>query len=72
MQLQATEFGIESEIAAKVGRMKLRMLDIPIGYRSSIAQAKLTGIKAGFEIILAILGRLLWRPSRGHRHGSQL
>lgn len=71
MQLQATKFAIEPEIAMKAGRMKLRMLDIPIEYRPRIGQAKLNGIKVGFEDTLAILGHLFWRPSRHHGDGRQ-
>lgn len=72
MQLRARKFAIEPEIAMKAGRMKLRMLDIPIDYRPRIGQAKLNGIKVGFEDTLAILGHLLWRPTRDRHDGSQL
>jgi histidinol-phosphate phosphatase family protein len=71
MQLQATRFAIESEIAMKAGRMRLRMLDMPIEYRPRIGQAKLNGIKVGFEITLAISGHLFWRLRGDHRDGSQ-
>jgi glycosyltransferase involved in cell wall biosynthesis len=70
MHLQAREFAIEPEIAMKAGRMKLRMLDIPIEYRPRIGQAKLSGIKVGFEDTLAILGHLFWQPGRTGRDGS--
>ena len=51
--------------------MRLRMLDIRMESRPRIGQAMLSGIEAGFEIILAILGHLFWRPSQGHRRGGQ-
>lgn len=72
MQLQAREFAIEPEIAMKAGRMKLRMLDIPIEYGPRIGQAKLNGIRTGFEDTLAILGHLFWRPSSVGREDGQL
>jgi len=71
MQLQATKFAIEPEIAMKAGRMKLRMLDIPIEYRPRIGQAKLNSIKAGLEDTFAIFGHLFWRPNQDHRDGSR-
>ena len=71
MQLQATKFAIEPEIAMKAGRMKLRMLDLPIEYRPRIGEAKLNGIKVGIEDTLAILGHLFWQPNRDHREGDQ-
>ena len=71
MRLRARRFAIEPEIAMKAGRMKLRMLDIPIEYRPRIGQAKLNGIKVGFEDTLAILGHLFWHPTRDHHDGSQ-
>lgn len=71
MQLRAMKFAIEPEIAMKAGRMKLRMLDMPIEYRPRIGQAKLNGIKVGFEDTSAILGHLFWRPPRNHRDGGR-
>jgi hypothetical protein len=71
MQLRAMKFAIEPEIAMKAGRMTLRMLDVPIEYRPRIGQAKLNGIKVGFEDTLAILGHLFWWPSRNHRGGGR-
>jgi hypothetical protein len=64
MGLRARQFAIESEIAMKAGRMRLRMLDIPIEYRPRIGQAKLSGIKAGWEITVAIVSHLPWQPDR--------
>jgi hypothetical protein len=64
MCLRARKFSIEPEIAMKAGRMRLRMLDIPIEYRPRIGQAKLSGIKAGLEDTVAIIRYLFWQPSR--------
>lgn len=63
MQLNSQRFAIEPEIAMKAGRMKLRMLDMPIEYQPRIGKQKLSGLKAGFEDIVAILSLLFWRPS---------
>jgi glycosyltransferase involved in cell wall biosynthesis len=71
MRLQARKFAIEPEIAMKAGRMKLRMLDIPIEYRPRIGQAKLSGVQAGLEDTLTILGHLFWRPARDDHDGSR-
>jgi hypothetical protein len=67
MSLGSKRFAIEPEIAMKAGRMKLKMLDMPIDYRPRIGQAKLNGITVGFEDTLMILRLLLWRPKNGGR-----
>ena len=64
MGLTSPRFGIESEIAAKAGRMKLRMLDMPIEYRRRVGAAKLNGLVDGFEILVTILRLLFWRPRK--------
>jgi D,D-heptose 1,7-bisphosphate phosphatase len=65
MELQSKRFAIEPEIAMKAGRMKLKMLDMPIEYRPRIGQAKLNSITVGFEDMLMILRLLFWRPKKG-------
>jgi glycosyltransferase involved in cell wall biosynthesis len=65
MNLTSPGFAIEAEIAMKAGRMKLRMVEMPITYGERIGEAKLRGLYAGSEISLAILRHLLWRPHRG-------
>ncbi|GBD10681.1 putative glycosyltransferase [bacterium HR23] len=62
MALEARRFAIESEIAMKAGRMRLRMLDLPIVYRSRIGQAKLKGVFAGAEIMTMVFRNLFWSP----------
>jgi hypothetical protein len=62
MQLDATGFAIEVEVAMKAGRMNLRMLDIPIEYGARIGESKLNGPKAGAQIALHLLRYLAWRP----------
>ncbi|MCS7207054.1 MAG: glycosyltransferase family 2 protein [Dehalococcoidia bacterium] len=62
MALEARRFAIEPEIAMKAGRMRLRMMDLPIVYRPRIGRTKLSGIKAGLEDMGAILRFLFWRP----------
>lgn len=67
MALEARRFAIESEIATKAGRMGLRMHDLPIVYRPRVGRAKLNGIRAGTEIMAAILRYLFWHPPSDHR-----
>ena len=62
MRLDATGFAIEVEVAMKAGRMRLRMLDMPIEYGTRIGQSKLNGPRAGIEIALHLLRYLRWRP----------
>lgn len=62
MNLYSRGFAIEPEIAIKVSRMKLRVVDIPIQYEQRIGKAKLSGLKAGWQH-LEVMGKLaLWRP----------
>ena len=68
MGLRSHKFAIEPEIAMKAGRMKLKMLDMPIEYHPRIGQAKLNGIEVGFEDVLMILRLLFWRPKKGVRY----
>lgn len=71
MRLRAQEFSIEPEIAMKAGRMRLRMLDIPVEYGARIGQAKLSGIRAGWEDTVAILRHLFWRPRLDGSSGGE-
>ena len=71
MNLTGQRFTIDSEIALKAGRMGLRVLDIPIQYRERIGQAKLSGVKDGFQIAVGILAHLLWRPSPSYAQEDQ-
>ncbi|MCL0057479.1 glycosyltransferase family 2 protein [Dehalococcoidales bacterium] len=64
MKLSSRRFAIESEISIKGSRMKLKMLDIPIEYRARVGEAKLSGLKAGFEIQWTILKLIPWRPGK--------
>ncbi len=61
MALKARRFAIEPEIAMKAGRMRLRMLDMPIEYRPRVGSAKLNAIKVGFEDLTTILKLIFWR-----------
>ena len=64
MNISARRFSIEPEISMKAGRMKLKMLDIPIEYRSRVGDTKLNSVKVGFEDMWAILRLIFWRPKR--------
>lgn len=67
MKLSSRRFAIEPEISIKGSRMKLRMLDIPIRYRSRIGQTKLNSLKVGFEDLFTILRLINWHPNKeGH------
>ena len=64
MNLDATGFAIEIEVAMKAGRMRLRMLDFPIEYGARIGTSKLNGPKAGAQIAMHLLRYLAWQPKR--------
>lgn len=64
MKLSSRRFAIEPEISIKGSRMKLKMLDIPIEYRARVGEAKLSGVKAGFEDLWTILRLIPWRPRK--------
>ena len=63
MKLNERRFSIEPEISMKAGRMKLRMLDIPIAYQVRVGNTKLNAVKVGFEDMWAIVKLLFWFPS---------
>lgn len=64
MRLISTGFGIESEIAIKAARMRLKISDIPIEYRSRIGQTKLHPLRDGYRILKTILDFiLLYNPT---------
>lgn len=63
MGLRSSGFEIEQEIAAHAAGMKLRILELPIHYRSRKGVAKLSGLKHGWRHFLPILGLLpRYRP----------
>jgi glycosyltransferase involved in cell wall biosynthesis len=64
MNILARRFSIEPEISIKAGRMKLKMLDIPIEYRSRVGDTKLNSVKVGFEDLWAIISLIFWRKSK--------
>jgi glycosyltransferase involved in cell wall biosynthesis len=64
MNISSPRFSVEAEIAAKAGRMKLKMLDLPIKYQSRIGETKLNPLKDGLTILSAILSLFFWRPSK--------
>jgi len=55
MQLYSRGFTIETEIAIKAARMKLKVTEIPIEYSSRLGKQKLGGIKHGWQILKVIL-----------------
>lgn len=71
MNLTGQRFTIDSEIALKAGRMGLRVLDMPIQYRERIGEAKLSGVKDGFQIAMGILAHILWQPSQSDTQEEQ-
>ncbi|MFN3975392.1 MAG: glycosyltransferase family 2 protein, partial [Dehalococcoidia bacterium] len=62
MHLQARRFAIEVEIVVKAGRMGLRMQELPIAYRPRVGRSKLSWIRAGTDIMAAILRYMFWHP----------
>jgi histidinol-phosphate phosphatase family protein len=65
MGLSSRRFAIEPEISIKGGRMKLKMLDIPIEYRPRLGETKLSSLRAGWEDMWTIFKLILWRPGKG-------
>lgn len=64
MKLISDRFGIETEIAIKASRMRLRMLDRPVKYYRRIGSPKLNSFKAGGEILYIIMRFLFWIPEK--------
>jgi glycosyltransferase involved in cell wall biosynthesis len=64
MNISSPRFSVEAEIAAKAGRMKLKMLDIPIKYQTRVGETKLNPLKDGLTILSAILSLFFWRPGK--------
>jgi hypothetical protein len=64
MRLASDGFCIETEIAIKAARMRLRISDIPIEYRPRVGDAKLRGLQDGSQIFGTILRMLaLYNPT---------
>ncbi len=63
MNIQASGFAIEPEIAIKASRMRLCVKEVPIEYQPRLGKAKLVGPKAGFEHLMTITRLVFWRPS---------
>jgi|WetSurMetagenome_2_1015567.scaffolds.fasta_scaffold23304_4 glycosyltransferase involved in cell wall biosynthesis len=64
MDLHGSRFTIDSEIAMKAGRLRLKVVNFPIRYRERIGYSKLSGIRDGARILGGITRHLLWRPSK--------
>jgi len=64
MGLISQRFAIEPEVCMKGARMGLRLLEIPIEYRSRVGGTKLNVVKAGLEDLLMILRLVFWRPKK--------
>lgn len=62
MRLEAKRFSIECEIAAKAGRMRLHMVEMPIEYGRRIGTTKLNSLRDGLDIFLTLLRFSLWSP----------
>jgi rhamnosyltransferase len=62
MQLYSRGFTVETEIAIKASRMKLKLAEIPVEYAPRLGQQKLGGIRHGWQILKTILGEKI-RPT---------
>ena len=71
MDISSPGFSIEPEIAIKASRMKLRMQDIPIEYRSRVGQPKLRGWPDGLEHLKTILRLLFWHSNHKQNDGQR-
>jgi glycosyltransferase involved in cell wall biosynthesis len=67
MRLTSTGFGLETEIAVKSARMKLRTADLPIRYGARQGESKLSPVRDGVVILKTILS-LVWA---GMKSGSK-
>lgn len=54
----------DAEMAMKAGKLRLRVLDLPVTYRPRIGESKLPPVRAGYEHFRLIITLLLWSPSR--------
>lgn len=64
MGLSSNGFGLEAEICVKASKMKLDVLEFPIGYGQRIGTSKLGSIRAGYEILRTIVRHVRWSPKR--------
>jgi glycosyltransferase involved in cell wall biosynthesis len=70
MSLTSTGFGLETEIAIKSARMKLRTADYPIRYGARRGQSKLSPLRDGAVILWTILS-LVWTGLRSRSKSTQ-
>jgi glycosyltransferase involved in cell wall biosynthesis len=61
MDLQGSRFTIDSEIAMKAGRLRLKVVDFPIHYRERVGYSKLSGLRDGARILGGIYRHIFWR-----------
>ncbi|MGA2158527.1 MAG: glycosyltransferase family 2 protein [Dehalococcoidia bacterium] len=61
MSLSSRGFGLETEISIKAAKMGLKMLEIPIDYRSRLGEAKLNALRDGWIIFTTILRFAFWQ-----------
>jgi glycosyltransferase involved in cell wall biosynthesis len=70
MRLTSMGFGVETEIAIKSARMKLRTADHPIRYGPRLGQSKLNPLRDGMVILGTILS-LVWAGKRSRSNFPQ-
>lgn len=64
MGLTSERFAIEPEISIKAGRMKLKLLEIPVAYTQRLGESKLNSFSAGWDDLVAIIRYIGWRPEK--------
>jgi glycosyltransferase involved in cell wall biosynthesis len=63
LDLQSARFGVEPEITCKVGRLGVRIYEVPISYNGrTYAEGKKIGLKDAFQAVWTILKYARWRP----------
>ena len=67
MEVHSRGFAIEPEIGIKVSRMNLKVRDIPIRYEPRIGQAKLVGLKAGWQHLKIMAKLASWHPGESDK-----
>jgi glycosyltransferase involved in cell wall biosynthesis len=71
MELTSLGYGLETEIAIKSSRMKLRTVDHPIAYGARQGRSKLSPLRDGIVIARTILGQL-WPWLRTRSKSAQV
>jgi glycosyltransferase involved in cell wall biosynthesis len=66
LDLRSQRFGIEPEITCKIGRLGVRVYEVPISYNGrTYAEGKKIGLKDAFQALWTIIKYGWWNPKAG-------